>query len=148
MALGACALAPLPKDQRVDLASGQGLAAVMIDALDPLSQVTFQQPGGGAKLIVAAAPAGINIYLFPTRAGRYCLTRFDFASIDFSAQEGVQECFEVTAGKLTYSGTLAPRVEDGKPVTHQVMDELGFRTLLGERYPEVARQFPPPPAAE
>ncbi len=146
--LCACAVAPLPRDQAVSLGSDQGLAAVMIDTLDPLTQVTFQQQGGGAKLIVAAVPAGIGIYLFPTRAGRYCMTRFDFANIDFAAQEGVQECFQVTAGALSYSGTLAPRVEDGKPVTHQVMDEQGFRVLLGQRYPDVARQFPAPPAAE
>jgi hypothetical protein len=143
-----CAAAPLSKDQKVSLAPDQGLAAVMIDALDPLSQVTFEQPGGSRKLIVAAAPAGINIYLFPTRAGRYCMTGFHFAEIDFSARQGVQECFEVSAGELSYSGTLAPRVEDGKPVTHQVMDEQGFRVLLGQHYPEVARQFPPPPPAE
>jgi hypothetical protein len=146
--LCACATAPLPQDQAVSLSSDQGLAAVMIDTLDPLTQVTFQQQGGTAKLIVAAVPAGINIYLFPTRAGRYCMTRFHFASFDFAAQEGVQECFQVTAGALIYSGTLAPRVEDGKPVTHQVMDEQGFRVLLGEHYPMVAREFPPPPGAE
>ncbi|HEX4300074.1 MAG TPA: hypothetical protein VH327_04320 [Gammaproteobacteria bacterium] len=145
--LCACAVAPLPQDQVVTLAPGQGLAAVMIDTLDPLSLVTFEQPGGGAKLVVATAPAGINIYLFPTRAGRYCMTRFQFASFDFSARAGA-ECFQVSAGQLSYSGTLAPRVEEGRPVTHQVMDQQGFRVLLGERYPTVAKQFPPPPPAE
>jgi hypothetical protein len=145
--LCACAVSPLPMDQMVTLAPGQGLAAVMIDTLDPLSQVTFQQPGGG-KLLVAAVPKGINIYLFPTHAGRYCMTGFQFASFDFSARAGARECFQVTAGQLSYSGTLAPRVEEGRPVTHQVMDQQGFRVLLDERYPSVARQFPAPPAAE
>jgi hypothetical protein len=146
--LCACAVSPLPQDQVVTLSSGQGLAAVMIDTLDPLNQVTFQQPGGGGKLVVAVAPAGINIYLFPARAGRYCMTGFQFANFDFSARVGARECFQVSAGQLSYSGTLAPRVEEGRPVTHQVMDQQGFRVLLGERYPTVARQFPAPPAAE
>ena len=44
------------------------------------------------------------------------------------------------------SGTLAPRVEDGKPVTHQVQDLQGFRILLQQQYPEVAKQFPAPPS--
>lgn len=143
--LCACAAAPLPQDQPVTLARDQGLAAVMLDTLDPLTQVTFQQQGGGRKLVVPVVPAGINIYLFPTRAGRYCMTRFHFASFDFTTQ-GVQECFQVSAGQLSYSGTLAPRVEAGRPVTHQVMDPQGFRVLLGEHYPSIARQFPPPAA--
>jgi hypothetical protein len=121
---------------------------VMIDTLDPLSQVTFEQAGGGHKLVVASVPAGIDIYLFPARAGRYCMTRFHFASLEFVARDQTPSCFQVTAGQLSYSGTLAPRVEEGQPVTHQVMDQQGFRVLLGEHYPMVARQFPAPPAAE
>ena len=144
MLLCACATAPMPQDQVVTLARDQGLAAVMIDTLDPLTEVTFQQAGGGRKLVVATVPAGINIYLFPTHVGRYCMTHFHFASFDFTTQ-GAPECFQVSAGQLNYSGTLAPRVEEGRPVTHQVMDWQGFRVLLGERYPTVARQFPAPP---
>lgn len=144
--LCACAVAPLPQDQAVTLAKDQGLAAVMIDTLDPLTEVTFQQQGTGRKLVVAAVPAGINIYLFPTRSGPYCITGFHFANLDFKVR-GAPECFQVSAGQLSYSGTLAPRVEEGRPVTHQVMDPQGFRVLLGEQYPTVARQFPAPPPA-
>ncbi|HEY3646294.1 MAG TPA: hypothetical protein VGM16_13220, partial [Gammaproteobacteria bacterium] len=50
--LAACASVPLPQDQGVTLYPDQGLAAVMIDTLDPISQVSFQ--GAGTKLIVAA----------------------------------------------------------------------------------------------
>jgi hypothetical protein len=142
-----CAAAPLQHDQTVSLGSDQGLAAVMIDTLDPLTEVAFRQPDGGRKLVVAAVPAGINIYLFPIRAGRYCMTGFHFANLDFK-MGGAPECFQVSAGRLSYSGTLAPRVEDGRPVTHQVMDLQGFRVLLGEQYPTIARQFPAPPPAE
>ena len=142
--LGACAGAPLPQDQSVTLYPDQGLAAVMIDTLDPITQVTFQQQGGGSKLIVAAVPPGIGLYLFPTRAGRYCLIRFHYANFDFAAEKRALQCFQVTAGRLSYSGTLAPRVEEGKPVTRQVQDPQGFRVLLEQRYPRVAKQFPAP----
>jgi hypothetical protein len=142
--LGACASAPLSQDQSVSLWPDQGLAAVMIDTLDPISQVSFQQQDGGAKLLVAAVSPGIGLYLFPTRAGRYCMTRFHYANFDFAAEKGAQQCFQVTAGKLSYSGTLAPRVEDGKPVTRQVQDPQGFRVLLEQDYPTVAKQFPAP----
>lgn len=143
LALAACASAPLAQDQSVTLYPDQGLAAVMIDTLDPLSQVTFQ--GAGAKLIVAVVPAGIGLYLFPVRAGRYCMTHFHYANFDFAAEDGAQQCFRVKAGQLSYSGTLAPRVEDGKPVTRQVQDPQGFRVLLEQQYPTVAKQFPAPP---
>ena len=141
--LAACASAPLPQDQSVSLYPDQGLAAVMIDTLDPITQVTFQS--GGTKLIVPSVPPGIGLYLFPTRAGRYCMTRFHYANFDFAAEKGVQQCFQVLAGRLSYSGTLAPRVEDGKPVTRQVQDPQGFRVLLEQQYPTVAKQFPAPP---
>lgn len=144
LVLAACASAPLPQDQSVSLHPGQGLAAVMIDTLDPITQVTLQQQDGGGKLIVASVAPGIGLYLFPTRAGRYCLTRFHYASFDFAAEKGALQCFQVTAGRLSYSGTLAPRVEDGKPVTRQVQDPQGFRVLLEQRYPTVAKQFPAP----
>ena len=139
-ALVACASAPLPQDQSVTLYSDQGLAAVMIDTLDPISQVTFQGPS--TKLVVASVPPGIGLYLFPTRAGRYCLTHFHYANFDFAAESGIKQCFQVAAGRLSYSGTLAPRVEDGKPVTRQVQDPQGFRVLLEQQYPNIARQFP------
>ena len=145
--LSACATAPLPQDQAVTLWPDQGLAAVMIDTLDPITLVTFQQQDGGNKLIVASVPPGIGLYLFPIRAGRYCMTRFHYANFDFAAEKSALQCFQVTAGKLSYSGTLAPRVEGGKPVTHQVQDPQGFRVLLEHQYPQVAKQFPAPPGA-
>lgn len=138
--LSACAMAPLARDQSVTLDADQGLAAVMIDTLDPISQVTFQ--GSSTKLVVASVPPGIGIYLFPARAGRYCLTHFHYANFDFAADSGLKQCFQVAAGRLSYSGTLAPRVEDGKPVTRQVQDPQGFRVLLEQQYPAVASQFP------
>ena len=46
------------------------------------------------------------------------------------------------AGYLSYSGTLAPRVEGKTIVNHQVQDMQGFRILLQQQYPQVAQQFP------
>ena len=144
--LAACAIAPLPQDQSVHLKSGQGLAALMVDTLDPLTEVEVESRGGGPRLMVAAVPVGINIYLFPVPAGTYCMTRFRYGSLTLSGTTGALCCFQVRAGQLGYSGTMAPRVEDGKAVTHQVQDPQGFRTLLLQQYPQIAREFPAPPA--
>jgi len=145
--LVACAVAPLPQDQPVHLKPGQGLAALMVDTLDPLTEVEVESRSGGPKLMVAAVPVGINIYLFPVPAGTYCMTRFRYGSLTLSGTTGALGCFPVHAGQLSYSGTMAPRVEDGKAVTHQVQDPQGFRTVLSQHYPQIARQFPVPTAA-
>ena len=122
LALSACAsLAPLAHDGPVQLAPNQGLAAVVIDTLDPLTDVEGESRNGrGPKLLVASVPEGRDVFLFPVPAGTYCMTRFKYSTLSLSGPNGVLGCFQVRAGELSYSGTLAPRVEDGKPVTHQV----------------------------
>jgi hypothetical protein len=145
-AVAGCGLAPLQQDQPVYLLPGQGLAAVMLDTLDPLTQVIIEPRGsGGTKLDIASVPSGKNIYLFPVPAGQYCFTRFQYGRWGFFGKEGELACFEVKAGEIGYSGTLAPRVEDGQVYSHQVMDTDGFRALLTQRYPIIAKQFLPPP---
>ncbi|HSN16715.1 MAG TPA: hypothetical protein VLV87_00780 [Gammaproteobacteria bacterium] len=126
----------------MQLNAHQGLAALVIDTLDPLMDVEVVSPSGGPRLMVRSVPVGRDVYLFAVPAGTYCVTRFKYGTLSLSGPNGVVGCFTVRAGQLGYSGTLAPRVEDGKPVTHQVQDLPGFRTLLEQQYPEVARQFP------
>ncbi|HEY1992262.1 MAG TPA: hypothetical protein VGH71_07350 [Gammaproteobacteria bacterium] len=146
--LSACgSLAPLAHDGPVHLAPNQGLAALVIDTLDPLTDVEVEPRGGGRKLMVASVPVGRDVYLFPVPAGTYCMTRFKYSNLSLAGSNGMLGCFAVRAGQLSYSGTLAPRVEDGRPVTHQVQDPPGFRILLQQQYPQVAKQFPAPPAA-
>lgn len=147
LTLAACSsLTPLAHDGPVHLAPNQGLAAVVIDTLDPLTDVEGESRSGGPKLLVASVPEGRGVFLFPVPAGTYCMTRFKYSTLSLSGTNGVLGCFQVRAGQLSYSGTLAPRVEDGKPVTHQVQDPQGFRILLQQQYPEVAKQFPAPPS--
>lgn len=145
--LGGCASrAPLAHDGPVQLAAGQALAAVVIDTLDPLTDVEVESRSGGPRLTVASVPVGRDVYLFAVPAGTYCMTRFKYGNLSLAGPNGMQGCFAVHAGQLNYSGTFAPRVEDGKPVTRQVQDPQGFRILLEQQYPIVAREFPAPPA--
>jgi hypothetical protein len=145
LALAGCAsVLPLSRDGPVHLAANQGLAAVVIDTLDPLTDVEVESRSSGPKLMVTSVPVGRDVYLFPVPAGTYCMTRFKYSTLSLSGPNGVLGCFAVRAGQLSYSGTLAPRVEDGRPVTHQVQDPQGFRILLQQQYPEVAKQFPAP----
>lgn len=144
-ALAACGSAPLALDQPLQLRPGQGLAAVMLDTLDPLTQVSLEpRSPDGIKLIIPAAPAGKSLYLFPAPAGHYCLVSYHYGRYTLTGGGEGFGCFDVVSGKLVYGGTLAPRVEESKVVTHLVMDAAGFRALLQKLYPSVAGQFPPP----
>lgn len=142
--LCACGTEPIQQDQSIVLAAGQGLAAVVFDAADPLTQVTLES--ADTKLEIPSLPAGVNLFLFQVPAGRYCFTTFVFGRWHFFAKDKQQQmgCFEVQAGQLGYSGTLAPRVINGELVTHQDMDMPAFRVMMNERYPIIAKQFLPP----
>lgn len=145
LGLAACSVAPLQRDQPVQLSQGQGLAAVMLDTFDPLTLVSIEpHTAGGAHFSIPAVPIGKNIYLFAVPAGHYCFTSYRYAHWVMYGKGGELGCFDVPAGGLGYSGTFAPRVENGKVVTHQVMDPAGFRALLTALYPVIAKQFPAP----
>ena len=146
LALTACTVAPLQQDQPVTLPSGDGLAAVTLDTLDPLNHIAIAASHGFTKLEIVSVPVGQHVYLFSVPAGEYCLTRFQFNQWSFTAKKGGDlACFTVAAGALAYSGTLAPRVEGKTIVSHQVQDPVGFRIMLQQQYPAVARQFPADP---
>ena len=141
--LAACGTQPIQQDQTVRLSAGQGLAVVMLDTYDPLTQVRIEpRSQGGTELDIPSAPAGKTLYLFPAPAGRYCLVSYKYGRYTLSGGGGGFGCFDVQDGKLAYGGTLTPRAVDGKVVTHLVMDPGGFRALLKKLYPSVAAQFP------
>ena len=141
-----CGLAPIQQDQRIHLQPGQGLMAVVMDTLDPITQVIIgPKEKSGAKIDISSVPAGLNIYLYSVPAGDYCFVAFEYANWHFTSDPRHPLCFQVKVGELGYSGSLAPRVEGGRVYSHQDMDLEGFRTLMAERYPIIAKQFPPPP---
>jgi hypothetical protein len=142
LTLTACGAALPLKDQAVQLRAGEGLAAVMLDTLDPLVEVSLESSTPrGFKFGISSIPAGRNLYLLQVPAGEYCFTRVQYGGWYLYSNEQTLGCFEVKAGELGYSGTLALRAEGGKIVSHQVDDPAGFRALLAERYPMIARQF-------
>lgn len=145
LTLAACAAAPPLEDQAVHLRTGEGLAAVMLDTLDPLVEVSLESSTPkGLKFGISSIPAGRNLYLFQVPAGEYCFTRVQYGGWYLYSNKQTLGCFEVKAGQLGYSGTLALRAEGGKIVSHQVDDPEGFRALLAGRYPLIAKQFQTP----
>lgn len=143
--LAACSnVQPIQQDQPILLAKGDGLAAVVMNTMDPLSEV-FVRPAasGGTTLEIPSVPVGRTIFLFEVKAGNYCLQQFHFGEIEFFGQGADVECFVVPEGQLGYSGDLMPRVNNRQVFIHQDYDFDSFRALLRRDYPKIAAQFAP-----
>lgn len=146
--LSACSIMqPIQQDQPLLLSKDQGVAAILMDALDPVTDVFLKPEDGGSTLDIPAVPIGMTLYIFQTQAGKYCLQQFYFGTIRFFGLPGKMTCFDVHAGQLGYSGNLAPRIINGKPVIEQTYNLNAFRALLKQQYPRIAQQFLSPPAA-
>lgn len=148
LALSACGTEPIQQDQPITLQAGQGLAAVVYDVADPLSQVTLESAESSTQLQITAVPVGVHVYLFQVPAGSYCFTSFQFGRWHFFSKDKEGQCFQVKAGELGYGGTLSPRVVNGEVMTGQDMDLERFRSELTQSYPIIAKQFLPPEVKE
>ena len=153
LALAACLLLvacssvqPIQQDQPILLSKGDGLAAVVMNAEDPLTEV-FVKPAasGGSAMEIPSVPVGRTLYLFEVKAGNYCFQQFHYGQIEFFGQGADVTCFVVPAGQIGYSGDLMPRINNGQVYVHQDYDFDSFRALLQRNYPKIAAQFAPPP---
>lgn len=146
--LAACSsMQPIQQDQPTLLAKGNGLAAVVMNTKDPLTEVFIRPAGsGGTGMEIPSVPVGRTLYLFEVEAGTYCFQQFHYGSILFFGQGAALACFVVPAGQIGYSGDLMPRAENGKVYIHQDYDSGSFLALLQRDYPKIATQFAPPPS--
>ena len=143
--LPGCGLAPIEQGQQVSLGPNEGVAAVVIDSLDLLSQISFDAVGHDAKpLAITDAPKGISLYVFVVPAGTYCSSGFHFGNWSFhSIDPHHTGCFDVIAGKIAYSGNIAPRAVGPNDIrTYQNYDWRGFEEMLKKQYPDIAAKYP------
>jgi len=141
-ALNACASNLIVADQVPTLPPGTGIAAVVLDTADPISQVLLVPAAGqGGKLSIPTAAAGRTLYLLVAPAGRYCMHQFHFDALVFAARSDTS-CFDVQAGAISYSGDFAPRVVDGTVVIEQNDNYQAFMQLLQAGYPKLAAKIP------
>lgn len=143
--LSACGLAPVEPGEPVALGPNDGIAAVVIDSLDLLSQISFEPVGHDAKtLAITDAPKGVTLYMFVVPAGTYCVAGFHFGSWSFHSVDPKHgTCFDVLAGKIAYSGNVAPRAVNGGSVrTYQNYDWPAFEAKLKKEYPDIAAKYP------
>lgn len=130
---------PVHPDQDVTLQPGYGIAAVVFDTLDVLTTVTIKSPDNGTEVDVGSVGKGMNMYVYAVPAGSYCLTRFDTGFYRYHTNDQTHGvCFDVIAGKVAYSGNLAPRAYLEGVRTDQNYDWTGFEKVFKQDYPKLA----------
>ncbi len=136
-ALCACA-SSVSGTEALHLGKGQGLIGV--EFVTPVTGGDFQLKLSGPfgkMLKLDNAPAGESVYLFKLNAGHYCIEAlFMTGSNHYLKPRGGMPCFNVTAGRLTYAGTVANRLQYG-----YVVDMEDFLKALKETYPKVYKRY-------
>ena len=127
-------------DQDVTLQPGYGIAAVLFHTADQLNSVGIDSlDHKGSDLSISLVDSGVHLYVFAVPAGTYCLVRFYTGFYRFVQNDPTHGvCFDVLAGKVAYSGTLAPGTYDGAVRTDQNYDWVIFEKMFKDQYPKLA----------
>lgn len=141
MSLAGCGLDPVQPDQAITLQPDQGIAAVVIDSLDPLNAIYIKSADNDrAPMIeIQHVDAGIHLFVFILPPGNYCVTRFSYRNYRITQSDpkhGV--CFYVIVSKIAYSGNLAPRAYNGEVYVDQNYEWSAFQKTLRDQYPKLA----------
>lgn len=151
-----CGLAPVQKGQQITLGPNEGIAAVVMDTLNPLTQVTIDGTDpNGATMKIPATPVGVNMYLFVVPAGHYCLSRYAVGMSEVTMDDKLHgDCFDVISGKIAYSGNFAPRAFSNSGTwvgsslqgytikTLQNFEWDTFQKELKDQYPDLVAKYP------
>lgn len=144
LALVGCGVAPIEHDQAITLSPNEGIAAVVTYAYQPVTQLEIEpEDGAGKSLVIPIVKENPQIYLFPTPAGHYCFKSFKLGNLAFFAKNGRGGgCFEVRAGYISFSNPFAPSMLDSAQGMAVVAGDTPPETLLRQRYPLLASQYP------
>lgn len=145
--LQACAMHPMTTDALPPLKSGEGIAGISFVSMLPLSKVRFYDAAGNQKLLIDHVPPGQSAFLFVVPAGRYCIERYtidEYGAIIETPPD--DRCFDVEAGKLSYSGTFVPNFTPGEtagtapylPGMKRENRPRAFLNALSLSYPHIA----------
>jgi hypothetical protein len=139
--LTGCATDQVQPDQGITLKPGEGIAAVVFDTLDVLSVVTLKSPDkDGVEIDVGNVGKGVTMFVYAVPAGTYCLTRFTTGFYRFYQDDPTHGiCFDVVAGKVAYSGNLAPRAYGHDTRTDQNYYWPVFEKSFKQEYPKLAQ---------
>jgi hypothetical protein len=137
--LAACGTDQVQPDQDVTLQPGYGIAAVVFDTLDPLNAVSVaSRDNKGGQLDIGFVDKGVSLFVYAVPSGSYCLSQFHTGFYRFWTLDPHDDCFDVVAGKVAYSGNFTPRAYGHSVRTAQNYDWPAFEKMFKEKYPKLA----------
>jgi hypothetical protein len=143
--LWGCGSTPIERGGTVTLEPGEGVAAVVMDTLDNVTQISMQGTDkDGTQLKIPSVPAGVHMYVFAAPAGTYCLANFWYGRyLIYMKDHKHGVCFDVIAGKTAYSGNISPRATaTGGIITEQIYHWAWFESALEQEHPGLAKIYP------
>ena len=140
--MAGCASTSELMDKPVLLQADQGIAAIVLDAPNRITQISFiAKDVGGTNFEVPDTQGGPSLYLVPVKAGRYCLRHFRYWRVIFDAKQDFG-CFTAIAGHITYAGDLVPSPSSmGATLDHEFIPTT-FTDMLHKQYPVLAGRYP------
>lgn len=137
LALCACASA-VSGPQALSLAKGQGLIGIEFVTAVGNKDYQIKLSGTSGKILrLDKAPYGESIYLFKLPAGHYCIEALYMSGAnEYVTPAGGSFCFNVTAGRLTYAGTVSNQLQG-----FYIIDMADFLQALKKTYPKVYEHY-------
>jgi len=140
--MAGCASTSELTDKPIQLQPDQGIAAIVLDAPNRITQISFvAKDPGGTDFEVPDTQGGPTLYMVPVKAGRYCLKHFRYWRVIFNSKQDLG-CFTVIAGHITYSGDLVPSPSPMGATLDQEFIPTTFTDMLHKQYPLLAGMYP------
>jgi hypothetical protein len=94
------------------LPKGYGFLAIATDSMGEMNEMILEGEDGQHEVLVYedplySGPSGRSVKIMVVRQGRYCVKQFAFHNMGYRYEHPTSgKCFNVTAGRLNYPGTL------------------------------------------
>jgi len=118
------------------LADNEGFMGLVINTLDPLTNIQLRHVQTKKEFYVGGADKGVSVLLLQLMEGEYCLVGFDV--YDFRMDyEDQGFCTYIEAGELNYFSEFLIR----DPLTTGVSNYQRFVKLLGRQHPRICEEY-------
>jgi hypothetical protein len=121
------------------LANNQGYLSLVIDSLDPLKNLEFENIDTDSRFYEGRTPIGTNLITLKVPEGMYCFVGFDVYTfrVDYTTKGF---CTYVEAGEMNYMGELTVR----DPVTTIASRYPRFLKFLERDFPSLCHELVTP----
>ena len=125
-----------PGNAEAALAENEGLMGLVINSLDPLTNIQLRDMQTNREFYIGGAKKGVTILLTQLIEGQYCLVGFDVYNfrVDYENQGF---CTYVEPGEMNYFSEFVVR----DPLTSAVSNYNRFVKLLGQQYPKICKEY-------